>query len=139
MPIGDYPPTYYPPTYSVKDDPNVGIIPDYDSHIPIARAYSPEILVEKLNKEILPWDKERGEFSITQTSSWRWEIDFVQFAPTPYQLFRGTNSLGYLERKFAENDALDTVPQFTDLNVYGSATVDDIRFIRECTGWTINV
>lgn len=116
----------------------LGIASDYASNIPEPTSFSAEKLLKKLNEERFPWDKDKGSYSITQSSSWRWEIDFVQYAPTPYVLYRGEVMIASLEEEFVDEGRY-IKPEFINLNLYGTATVDDIRFIKECTGWLISV
>lgn len=122
-------------SFAEKANNFLGIDPDYANKIPEPKAFTPVALIAKLSVEQMPW--EDGGWSITQTSRWQWEIDFVQYLPTAYQLSRGDTVIGFLKEYFVENGARFTEPHFEGFEPYSEATVYDIRFLRECTGWTI--
>jgi hypothetical protein len=93
-----------------------------------------EKLVEKLNKETLPWDDHK--YRISLNLDWRWDTDTVPPTAIMLTLYKDDESIGLLN--IPEGIAWT---DFTVLGIqlYGNATVEDVRFLRECTGWIINV
>lgn len=124
--------------YSVKSDPSIGIDPDYDNKIPEPRSFTPTDLVTKLNKEEL-WPKFGKHYSIKVTQEWRWEIDFTNYNPTPFKLYYDDTPIGMLDQDFDEPFGDGGKPNFEGFMPYDECTVYQVKFIRECTGWKIDV
>jgi hypothetical protein len=124
--------------YNIKSDSAIGIDSDYDSNIPEPKVFTPKQLVEKLNKEEL-WPQYGKTYSIKVTQEWRWQTDFVNYQPTPFTLYYDTIAIGTLEQDFDNPFDKSDQPSFENFIPSGDCTVEQVRFIRECTGWKIEI
>lgn len=120
------------PVAVVPRDSFMGIDPDYDSKIPEPKDFSIEKLIEKLNKEAFPWDN--SNFSAHLSIDWVWQTDTILPTGVYLTLQKNKEVIGQLllTDPWADFIATGFEPHF-------NCAVGDIRFIRECTGWTVNV
>lgn len=110
----------------------LGIDPDYANKIPEPSTFTLEALIKKLNTESYPWDKE--SFSAHLDIDWVWQTDVMLPTGVLVTLQKNKEVIGHLNLTdpWADFVADGFVPFY-------NCTVSNIRFIRECTGWTITI
>ncbi len=120
------------PVAVIPRDSFLGIDPDYGNHVPEPKTLTVEKLIEGLNKEAFPWDKH--QYAAHLSIDWIWQTDTI--LPVAVMLF--------LSRDKENIAILNTTSPWADfkvdgMQILGVATVDDLRFIREVTGWKIEI
>lgn len=110
----------------------LGIDPDYDNKIPESKNFEIAALIEKLNKESMPWEK--VHYSAHLAIDWVWQTDTLLPSGIYVTLRKSTETIGQLETTIPWNNFIvsDFIPHL-------NCTVGDIKFIRECTGWKIEI
>lgn len=114
----------------VKNDPAIGIDPDYDNKIPEPKKLKVEALVELLNKETFGPKKWR----VFAEQKWEWSGDYVAYWPSGHRLQFNGEDIGILQGNW--DQPYDT---FDSIIILDDATLQQARFIKECTGWNIEV
>lgn len=111
-----------------ESSPGIGV---YDPAWPRAseKTFTVEEFLKKLNTEKVPW--ETYNYTVRQYREWLWESK-VNFTDGPLQLYKDDALIGSLV-------SVDVPFSVRAFEPYLDATVGDVQFIRECTGWLIAI